>query len=257
MAERKVAIVTGASSGIGAATARKLSEKGFSVALLARRLENLKQISAEINDKGGEAEPFQVDVTDQARVRDVVSQVIEQWGRIDVLVANAGVYVRAPIVSMTVDDLRKSFNVNFYGAVYPVLETLPKMLEQGRGHIVLVTSMDGKKGLPPDGPYVAAKFALTGLGDVMRQELWHNGIKVTTVLPGRVDTPMIDDLKVPWISAKISSEKVAEAIVKSIDHYKPEVIVPFQAKLLYYVHVLSPRLSDAIVRWFHLEGWKE
>jgi len=107
------------------------------------------------------------------------------------VVANAGAYIRCPIIELTIADLERSMAVNFYGAMYLVLAALPHMRERQSGHVVLVSTMDSKKGLPLDGPYVAAKFAMTGVGDVMRQELRQHGIAVSTILPGRVDTPMI------------------------------------------------------------------
>jgi short-subunit dehydrogenase len=130
------------------------------------------------------------------------------------------------------------------------------MRTQGSGHIVLVSSMDGKKGVPPDAPYVVAKFALAGFGDVLRQELHGTGVDVTTVFPGRVDTPLIATLKVPWISAKIPPEAVARAIVTAIRRRQAEVIVPFRARLLLWANALSPRLGDWAVRTFRLEGWE-
>ncbi len=122
--------------------------------------------------------------------------------------------------------------------------------------IIVVSTVDAKKGLPLDAPYVAAKFALSGFVDVLRQELHGTGIKVTTIFPGRVDTPMIEQLKVPWISAKIPPEKVANAIVRSLFRYKAEVILPNQAKLLCYIQPFFPQLADWVVRVFHLEGWE-
>jgi short-subunit dehydrogenase len=116
--------------------------------------------------------------------------------------------------------------------------------------------MAGKIGLPPDAPYVSAKFALTGFCEVLRQEVRDSGISVTNILPGRVDTPMIDHLKFSWISAKIMPEKVALAILDAIRKQKPSVIIPSQAKLLYYINVFAPSLSDWLARYFHLEGWE-
>jgi short-subunit dehydrogenase len=115
--------------------------------------------------------------------------------------------------------------------------------------------MDSKKGLPLDAPYVAAKFALTGFAEVLRQELHGTGISVSTILPGRVDTPMIATLRVPWVSAKISAEAVARATLRAIRLRQPEVILPPQASLLHYLNVLSPRMGDWAARFFHLEGW--
>jgi short-subunit dehydrogenase len=130
------------------------------------------------------------------------------------------------------------------------------MLRQGHGHIILMATMNAKKGIPPDAPYAAAKFALSGFGEVLRQELRPHGIAVTTVYPGRVDTPMISDLSVPWISAKISAEATARAIERAMRTRPAEVILPPQAALLHLVNVFSPRLADWFVRTLRLEGWK-
>src|SRR4030095_4598916 len=106
-----------------------------------------------------------------------------------------------------------------FGGVYSIKAVLPHMLDQKSGHIVCVTSMDGKIGLPPDAPYVSAKFALTGFCEVLRQEVKDSGISVTNILPGRVDTAMIDHLRFSWITAKVSSEKVALAILNGIRNH--------------------------------------
>ncbi len=253
----QVVIITGASSGIGRATALALAREGARLALAARRRPALEAVAQEVQTLGGEALVVPTDVTDQAQVQRLVQQTLDHWGQVDILIANAGAYIRKPVRELTVADVERSMAVNFYGALYAVLAVLPHMLERGRGHIVLVTSMDGKKGIPPDAPYVAAKFALSGFGDVLRQELHGTGVGVTTVFPGRVDTPLIQNLKVPWISAKIPPEHVARAILRGIRRRQPEVIVPWQARLLIYAHVLSPRFADWAVRFFHLEGWEE
>lgn len=253
----EVAIVTGASSGIGRATAVALAREGARVGLAARREGLLREVAEEIRAVGSEALVAPTDVTDREQVQRLVDRTLERWGRVDILIANAGVYVRSPIRDLRIEDLEFSMAVNFYGSVYPVLAVLPHMLERKHGHIVLVTSMDAKKGIPPDVPYVAAKFALAGFGDVLRQELHGTGVHATVVFPGRVDTPLIQNLKVPRISAKIPPEKVADAILRGIRRRLPEIIVPWQARTLIYAHVLSPRLADWGVRFFHLEGWEE
>jgi len=250
----RVALVTGASRGIGRATALALARAGAHLVLVARRSTPLGQVAAEVRALGREALPLSADVAEEEQARDAVRRAIAHFGRLDILVANAGAYIRSPIRDLKVETLRQSLAVNFYGSVYPVLEALPHMLERGSGHIVLVTSMDGKKGIPPDAPYVAAKFALGGFGDVLRQELHGTGVGVSILFPGRVDTPMIADLEVPWISAKIPPEAVARAILQAIRRNRAEVIVPFQARLLYWVQCCAPKLADWVVRTFHLEG---
>ncbi len=251
-----VAVVTGASSGIGKATALALAREGARVVLAARRRAPLEQVAEEVTALGGEPLVVPTDVSQREQVEHLIDHTLETWGRVDILVANAGIYVRSPIREMRIEDLERSMAVYFYGTVYAVMAVLPHMLEQKSGHIVLVTSMDAKKGIPPDAPYVAAKFAASGFGDVLRQELHGTGVHATVVFPGRVDTPLIENLTVPWISAKIPPEAVARAILKGIRKRSPEVIVPWQARLLVFANTLSPRLADWAVRYFHLEGWE-
>lgn len=251
----QIALITGASSGIGRATALALARRGVRLSLLARRAHELEALAQEIQSLGGQALALPTDVTERESVRQAVSRTLAHYGAIDIVVVNAGAYLRCPIPHLTIEILQQSMAVNFYGGVHVVLEVLPHMLARRRGHIVLVTSMAAKKGIPPDGPYVAAKWALTGLGDVMRQELRAYGIEVTTVLPGRVDTPMLAGLDFPRISAKIPPELVAEAIVRALRRHYAEVIIPRRARLLAFVQCWAPRLADWLVRTLHLEGW--
>ncbi len=253
----KVAIVTGASVGIGRATALALAKEGACVALVARREAALRELAGEIERNGSKALAMQVDVTRREQVEAMVQEVLSTWGRVDILISNAGEYIRGPIVDLDPADLQRSLDVNYFGGVYCIKAVLPHMLAQKSGHILAVTSMDGKIGLPPDAPYVSAKFALTGFLEVLRQEVSDHGIAVTNVLPGRVDTVMIENLRFSWVSPKISPESVARAILHALRKRKPIVIVPPQARLLYYINVFAPRLSDRLARLFRLEGWTD
>jgi NAD(P)-dependent dehydrogenase (short-subunit alcohol dehydrogenase family) len=252
----KIAIVTGASSGIGRATALALARQGARVAVASRRSDELVKLADEIKSQGGNAVVIPTDVTQRKQVSQMVQTVLDLWGHVDILVSNAGEYIRAPIVELDPAQIQRSFDVNFFGGVYCVKAVLPHMLARKEGHIVFVTSMDGKIGLPPDAPYVSAKFALTGFCEVLRQEVRDAGISVTNVLPGRVDTVMIEHLKFAWVSPKIPAEKVADAVLNGIRKRKLVVIVPAQARLLYYLNVFVPSLSDKIARYFRLEGWE-
>ena len=252
----KVAIVTGASSGIGRATALALANQGALVALAARKGDALLEVAEEIKSQGKNAIVIPTDVTQRKQIEQMIQVVLDLWGRVDILVSNAGEYIRAPILDLDPAELQRSFDVNFFGGVYCIKAILPHMLDQKSGHIVVVTSMDGKIGLPPDAPYVSAKFALTGFCEVLRQEVKDSGISVTNILPARVDTVMIDHLKFSWISPKISPETVALAILDAIRKRKPIVIIPPRAKFLYYINVFAPSLSDRLSRYFHLEGWE-
>ena len=251
----KIAIVTGASSGIGRATALALATEGACVALAARRESSLRELADDIERMGRKAIVLPTDVTQRGQVESLAQAVLSQWGRVDILISNAGEYIQGPIVDLDPAELQRSLDVNYFGGVYCIKAVLPAMLAQKSGHIVTVTSMDGKIGLPPDAPYVSAKFALTGFCEVLRQEVSDQGIAVTNVLPGRVDTVMIEHLRFSWVSPKISPESVARSIIDAIRKRKPIVIVPPQAKLLYYINVFAPRLSDRLSRFFRLEGW--
>lgn len=252
----KVAIITGASSGIGRATALELATRGVRVALAARRVQLLEETAGEIQNLGGKASIFPTDVTDQAQVERLVRDVLNDWGQIDILVSNAGQYIRSPIENMTIEDLQTSMAVNYYSNLYAILAVLPHMRQRGSGYIVVVTSMDGKKGVPSDAPYTSAKFAMTGFLEVLRQELYGTGVQVSNILPGRVDTQFIKNLQFTWISKPIQPESVARAVVRAIEKNHPEVIIPARARLLHYANVFSPRLGDWAVRFFRLNGWE-
>ncbi len=249
-----VVLLTGASGGIGTATAHALARAGARLSLAARRREPLQALARELHTRHGAAvHTATVDVTDEGQVRAWVQAAHQHFGRVDVVIANAGQYIRKPALQWQVDDFRRSLAVNFYGALHLVLAAQPIFQAQRHGHIVLVSSLDAKKGLPLDGPYVAAKYALSGIGGVLRQELADLGIRVTVVYPGRVDTPMIADLEVPWISPKLPPERVARAIVRGIRRNRAEVIVPWTGYLL-YLDLIAPRLADYLVRKLNLAG---
>lgn len=252
-----VAVVTGASSGIGRATALALAKKGTRVVLAARNAPALEALAVEIEQLGQVALVCPTDVTRSEEVHTMMDRVLSDWGRVDVLVVSSGQYIRCPIRELTLPLMERSFGVNFYGAVSVVLEALPGMLARRSGHIVLVSSMDARLALPLDAPYTAAKAALLGFGDTLRKELQGSGVSVTNVLPGRVDTPMIAGLRFHPLSAKISPGAVAQAILRAIERKQAVVVLPPQAWLLSLVNTLSPALADWIIRLLWLEGRKE
>ncbi|MGC8780419.1 MAG: SDR family NAD(P)-dependent oxidoreductase, partial [Anaerolineae bacterium] len=147
--------------------------------------------------------------------------------------------------------------VNFFGTVYPVLAALPYLAGRRSGHIVLLSSVDGKKAIRTDAPYAATKFAVAGFGEALRQDLYGTGVEVSIIFPGRVATPLIAGMKIPWISRPIPPEQVAHAIVRAIRQRQAEVVLPATAWALLLADWLSPRLGDWAVRTFHLEGLEE
>ena len=253
----KVIIVTGASSGIGKSLALRFSHHGARVVLASRNAAKLEDLANLIKSSGNEDVIFvQTDVSAEKDVIDLIKTTLTKWGRVDILVSNAGQYIQGFIKDIDKSDLQKSFDVNFFGSFYSVKEVTPVMAKQGSGHIVFVNTLDSKKGIIGDGPYVAAKSALDGFADVLRQEVREMGIRVLTVYPGRVDTPMIQDLKVPRISPKISADKVTDAVVKGILKNKKIVTVPGMFTLLGALNNLIPGIMDGFYRIFHIEGEK-
>ena len=253
-----VVVITGASSGIGRSTAIMLARRGAIIVAASRTLSALQSLEVEIRESGGTILSVQTDVAFKEDVRRLVTTALQQFGKIDIVVCNAGVYLRHPVRDSSLEEYERCMAVNFYGSVHLVLAVLPHMLGRKSGHIVVVSSVDGKKGLPLDAPYVASKFALVGFTDVLRQELRGTGVHASTVLPGRVDTPMIGHLRVPFVSAKVSPERAALAIVSAIRRRKAETIVPsFGPRLLVVISAILPRMGDLLVRLFKLEGSEE
>jgi short-subunit dehydrogenase len=251
----RVAIITGASKSIGRATALELARRGAHLCLASRDVTGMQQTAALVRPYGREALVVPTDVTSQEQIQALVEEAIRHFEKVDILVANAGIYVRRPLVKLDITTLEQSMSTNFYGAAGCVLAVLPHMLTRGEGHIALVSSFDGKKALPGDAPYCCAKFALNALGEAMRQELSPRGIYTSIILPGRVDTEFTVGLKLPRIQPPIPAERVARAIAGALQHRRAEVILPKRVLGLYYLNAIHPLLGDWVVRLFHIQGW--
>lgn len=251
----RVAIVTGASSGIGRATAFKLAEAGCHVVLASRSLEKLQNLEKELIPYRVGVLAKETDISNADQVKELVDDTLKHFARIDFLINNAGTYFRQPTIELNISDIEKIMQVNFYGSLYCIFTVLPHMLLRRTGHIVVISSIDAIKGLPPDSAYVASKAALTGFAEVLRQELRTDNLYVSTIFPGRVDTPMISNLNVPWISSKISPEKVAKKVVQALQMKKPEIIVPaVNPRILLFFNSISSRLGDWLVKRLRLSG---
>ena len=191
--ERKTVLITGASGGIGMAAAVYLAEKGYSVVATSRsddRLSGLKGLAAE---RGLAISTVVLDVNSNEAVNDILPGVIEDNGRIDALVNNAGYSLWGPAESLSVDELRDVFETNFYAAFRMMQGVLPGMTERGSGTIINVTSVEGRIVTPFNGGYGATKFALEGLSEAMRFELWPLGVRVVVVEPGLYSTNLLSN----------------------------------------------------------------
>lgn len=250
----KVIIITGASSGIGREAAMTFARSGARVVIASRNEVKLTALQNEILSNGGQALMVRTDITVFDDVQRLIKATIEKWGKIDIVIANAGRYFQDYTQEISMQSYEQSLFVNFFGTLKVIKGALPQMRIQKSGHIVIVNSLDSKKGIIGDGPYVAAKAALDGFGDVLRQELKPENIHVTSIYPARVDTPMIEHLSVPWISPKIPPQKVVNAMIKGIKRNKSKVTVPSLLFVIGLLNHLSPRLADWSYRLFKIEG---
>jgi len=254
----KTAIITGASSGIGKATALLMAGERMNLALASRDPNSLDAVRNEVERSGSPVLACPTDVTNPGQVQALVDETMHLFGQIDIIVCCAGQYLRRPAAKLTIPEIRHIMEVNYFGTLNLIYPVLPMMLERGSGHIVVVSSVDGKKGLPPDTAYVPSKFALVGFMDVLRQELHGSGVHASTICPGRVDTPMVEGIRLPLGSRSIPSARVARSIVRAIKRRRAEVIVPYIGpKALVIANSFSPRLGDWLVRLLKLEGVEE
>jgi NADP-dependent 3-hydroxy acid dehydrogenase YdfG len=197
--EGKVAAITGASSGIGEATARLLAERGASVVLGARRTERLDGIASEIRDHGGAAVTCRADVVRREDLERLVGTAVDEFGQLDVLVSNAGISKVGPISDLDVDGWSAMIDVNLRGVLHGIAAALPVFRRQGRGHFVTTVSTAGLKIVPTMAVYAATKNAVRTLMEGLRQESTDGVMRTTSISPGFVDTQLdssIDDASV-------------------------------------------------------------
>jgi len=193
----KVALVTGASSGIGEATAVALAEAGAAVAIGARRRDRLDALAAKLTDSGASVLPLDLDVTDESACRDAVRRTWEELGGLDVLVNNAGVMLLGTIVGADTEDWRRMLQTNVLGLMYMTAAAVEGMVEQGSGDIVNVSSVAGRVARKGAGVYNASKWAVNAFSESLRQEVTGRGVRVGLVEPGAVATELTDHITQP------------------------------------------------------------
>ncbi|MCT7968402.1 SDR family oxidoreductase [Laspinema sp. D1] len=191
---QKTAIITGASSGIGRATALLLAEAGVQVVLVSRRSEQLKELSDRIFSTGGTAVAIPTDITDCQQVQIMVQTVLDKFGRIDILVNSAGLIDVAPTTEASVERWQELIQVNLLGTMYCCHAVAPVMQEQQQGHIVNVSSVAGRTASAGVSAYNASKWGVGAFSEALRQELCKSGVRVTVVEPGWVETPLYDEI---------------------------------------------------------------
>ncbi|HYY69146.1 MAG TPA: SDR family oxidoreductase [Terriglobales bacterium] len=258
----KVVMITGGSKGLGFAMAQQFARRGGRIVICARNPEPLEQARRELEQQGVEVLAEQCDVTDPRQVERLVAEANRRFGRVDVLVNNAGIITVGPLETQRREDFEEAMNVMFWGAVNPALAVLPQMLERGRGHIVNITSIGGRVSVPHLLPYNCAKFALVGFSEGLRAELAKDGIRVTTVVPGLMRTGShLNALfkgqhraEYTWFSlsatsplTSMSARRAAAAVVRAVARGDSDVVLTPQAKLLALVHGLFPGLTAEVL----------
>jgi short-subunit dehydrogenase len=226
-----MAIVTGASSGIGAALARKLAADGWRVGLLARRGDLLDDLAAQIKAQGGSAATAVADVGNREATLQAVAELEWQLGETDLMIANAGVGTPTLVDPMNTAQIETMIRVNLLGVIYSIEAVLAGMLRRGRGHLVAVSSLGAYKGLPGESGYCASKIAVNTYMEGLRIQLRRRGIAVTTICPGFVKTPMTDvnPFPMPWL---MDADRAAGLMVRAIRRRTKVYNFPWQTTLL-------------------------
>ena len=254
----KTILLTGGSRGLGLVMARQLIDAGARIAICARDEAELERARTELEQRGKEVFALTCNVTDQAQVEQMVQQVKERFGKIDILINNAGTDIIGPLETLTMQDYDDLMKLHFWAPLYATYGVLPEMRQQKSGRIVNISSVGGKVASPHMVGYCASKFALVGLSQGMRTELAKDGIIVTTVCPGFIRTGVVDHAVIkgqhrkefawfsisdslPLISA--SAEKVARATIAGLRRGATEVIVPLPTWLSVKFYALFPGLS--------------
>jgi len=253
----KVALVTGASSGIGAALAKELSRQGATLVLLARRHERIAALAEELGAAEDRAMAIPADVTRDDDLPRAVAAALARYGRLDVAVANAGFGVAGPFVRLTLDDYRRQLETNVFGVLRTAYATLPA-LTAARGTLVLLGSVSGHVSAPGASPYSMSKYAVRALAEALRGELWADGVATVLVSPGFVESEIrrVDnqgrlregakDAVPPWL--RLPADKAARRIVRAVVRREREVVITGHGKLLVLLSRLAPGLLALVGR---------
>ena len=257
MTTRRVVVITGASSGIGRATALRLARDGAAVVMCARRADRLEAAAGDVRAAGGEALPIVADVTRADEVRRLVDAAVERFEHVDVMVCNAGFGIAGAIDDITPDQMQKLVDVNFMGTYHAVRAVLPIFRRRNRGHVIVVSSIVGKRGVPYMGAYAATKFAQAGLAECLRSEVAGSGIHVTVVFPVSTETEFFDVMsrETGTIVTRAYGPRqdvsvVADAIARAIDRPVPEVFPHAWSRGLVWLNAAAPGICDRFVQRF-------
>jgi len=249
--KNKVVVITGASSGIGKASAIQFAKKGANVVLVSRRKTKLEELQKKLTEFNTETLVCECDVSDKLQVKNMAKSVLEKFAKIDVLVNNAGFAILGSVDDLSIQEIESQMTTNYFGMVYCIKEFLPKMKEQNKGHIVNVASVAGSFGLPGIAPYCASKFAMLGFSEGLKHELNDTGIGVTVVSPIMVrtdffDHPSFKDMP-KYSPTSLDAETVAKAVLRASDSPRLEIIVPGIVRAAVWAKQTFPYLINPIL----------
>jgi short-subunit dehydrogenase len=250
--QNKVVVITGASSGIGKATALEFAKRGASLVLAARRENALEDLVSECQALGAEARAVPADVSDEAAVRNIAKQAVRRFGHIDIWVNNAGVSAAGKLEQLPSDVFRRVIDVNLFGTVNGARAVLPVFRQQGSGTLINVASQLGKMGGAYFSPYSISEFGIVSLGECLRQELDGTDINVCTVVPATIDTPFFQHAgtyagrKVKAMPPVHDVKDVAHAIIHLVEHPEREVFVGSSARRMTAFHNAMPAVYEKL-----------
>jgi NAD(P)-dependent dehydrogenase (short-subunit alcohol dehydrogenase family) len=259
----KVALITGGSRGLGLEIARQICVQRGKVALIARDTEELARAKTDLDRFGTEVLTVQCDLLEGAQIQSAVQQTLERFGKIDILINNAGIIQTGPLDHMKIDDFDRAMRLHFWAPFVLQMLIVPQMRTNGGGRIVNISSIGGKVAVPHMAPYSASKFALTGLSDAIRAELARDKILVTTVTPGMMRTGSQvhanfkgdHSAEYKWFEmssrlplASISAERAARKILAACRRGKPALVMPWIAYFIIAANALFPNLTGYLMK---------
>src|SRR6266498_2151692 len=259
----KVAVITGGSRGLGLVLARHICAQGGRVALIARDPEELARAKADLAPRGGAVLTVQCDLLDAAQTGAAVRQVIGRFGKIDILINNAGIIEVGPLKHMTREDFERAMRLHFWAAYELISQIIPEMRTQGGGRIVNISSIGGKVAVPHLAPYSASKFALTGFSDAIRAELARDNIHVTTVAPGMMRTGSHvnakfkgkHDAEFGWFAASagaplisMNADRAARKILAACRRGQSSLTLTFAARAAILGNALFPNVTGYMMK---------
>src|SRR6266436_2624980 len=260
----KVVLITGGSRGLGLVLARHICARGGNVALIARDPQELARAKADLAPRGGKVLTVECDLLDTGQVQSAVRHIIDRFGKIDILINNAGIIEVGPLEHMTAEDFERAMRLHFWAPLELILQVVPEMRIWGGGRIVNISSIGGKVAVPHMASYSASKFALTGLSDAVRAELARDNIHVTTVAPGMMRTGSHVNAKFKgkhddefaWFAASagaplmsMNADRAARKILAACRRGQPSLTLTFAARTAIVGNALFPNLTGYLMKF--------